>query len=193
MNFFARIISILSNPMLVSLPMSYALIFKTSGNIEYSLKWTFVSFLFTVAVVLFVILGVKKGFFSDFDVSKKQERKSLFIFASSISFIYFLLAVFLNAPIILLIALAGLFLGIVIASLINRKIKASLHLAVFSSFSMVLGILYGGIFWIALLLAPIVAWSRIKLKRHFLSETIVGAGLGVFLVIFVYFVVKYFA
>ena len=51
-------------------------------------------------------------------------------------------------------------------SIVNRKIKASVHLAVFSAFAAVLGILYGGIFWGLVLLIPVVAWSRIKLKRH---------------------------
>ena len=193
MNLFAQIISAISNPIVVSAPIFYALIFKTSGNMLYSLQWTFASFLFAATVALFIFYGVRQGFFSDLDITKQKERKTVFIFTSFIAFIYLILVFILNCPKVLLVALGGLLLGLALASLINRKIKASLHLAVFSSFTMVLGILYGGIFWIALLLAPVVAWSRIKLKRHFLSETIVGAGLGVFLVILVYFVVKYFA
>ena len=96
-----------------------------------------------------------------------------------------------GGPRILLIGLGALLFGIFLAEIINKKIKASIHLAVFVSFGIIAGILYGGIFWLFLILAPVVAWSRVKLKRHILPETIAGTVLGASLVIGSYFIIKY--
>ena len=191
MNLFARIISGVSNPVFLSIPMSYALVFKSRGDLLYAFAWTFVSILFASLVGVFVVLAVRKGVFSDFDVSKRQERTPIFIFTGLLSILYFLIVFLLNGPKVLLIALGALLFGVIIADIINRKIKASIHLAVFSSFSVIMGILYGGMFWVLLLIAPLVAWSRVKLKKHEPLETIVGGLVGIIIVLMLYVVVKY--
>ena len=191
MNLFARIISFISNPVLLSIPFSYALVFKSREDFLYALAWTFVSILFASLVGVFVVLAVRKGVFSDFDISKRQERTPVFIFTGLLSVLYFLIVFLLNGPRVLLIALGALLLGVIIADIINRKIKASIHLAVFSSFSVIMGILYGGMFWVLLLIAPLVAWSRVKLKKHEPFETIVGGLVGTIIVLVLYVVVKY--
>ena len=191
MNLFARIISFISNPVLLSIPFSYALVFKSREDFLYALAWTFVSILFASLVGVFVVLAVRQGIFSDFDISKRQERTPVFIFTCLLSVLYFLIVFLLNGPRVLLIALGALLLGVIIADIINRKIKASIHLAVFSSFSVIMGILYGGIFWALLLIAPLVAWSRVKLKKHEPLETIVGGLVGIIIVLMLYVVVKY--
>ncbi|OGH12750.1 MAG: hypothetical protein A2776_00760 [Candidatus Levybacteria bacterium RIFCSPHIGHO2_01_FULL_40_10] len=191
MNLIAQIISILSNPAVLSIPASYALVFRTSGDALYSAVWTVVSLIFTGAIVIYVLYGIGKGIFSDFDVSVREERKPLFIFTAVIAVLYLLVIFFLNGPKILMVTLGALLLGVFMDSIINKRIKASVHLAVFTSFSLVLAILFGGAFWIFPVFAPVVAWSRIKLKRHRLSETVIGTLIGVFLVIVIYLVVQY--
>ena len=191
MNFLAELTSILSNPLLISIPLSYSLVFKTTGEVIYALQWASISLLFASIVGLFVYYGVRKGFFSDLDVSKREERTRLFIFAAIVAVLFLFVVLVTGGPKILLLGIGSLLLGIVLADLVNAKIKASIHLAVFSSFAVIMGILYGGIFWILILIAPIVAWSRIKLKRHKMLETIVGGAIGVAIVIVLYLIVRY--
>lgn len=188
---FARIISIIASPLVVAVPVSYALVFKTSNNVFYAIVWTVVSLLFAATVGLFVLFGVKKGMFSDFDISIKEERKPIFIFSAIASVLYLFIILLLHGPKILMVTLGALLFGVLIDSFVNRKIKASIHLAVYSAFAAVLSVLYGGIFWVFVLLIPLVAWSRIKLKRHTLTETIVGTILGLIIVIVLYYVVNY--
>lgn len=187
----ARIISIISNPLVLSAPLSYSLVLKSSNDVNYSLLWAAASVLFTSIIGLFVFFGVKRGMFSNFDVSVREERKPVFIVTAIVGFSYMFVVFLLHGPTILLATAGALLLGVFIDSVVNRKVKASVHLAVFSSFSLILAILYGGIFWILPFLAPIVAWSRIKLKRHELSETIVGTLIGMFLVAIFYIILKY--
>ncbi len=187
----ARIISMIASPLIITAPVSYALVFKTSNNAFYAIVWTAASLLFAATIGLFVLYGVKRGMFSDFDISIKEQRKPIFIFAAIVSILYFFIIFFLHGPKILMATLGALLLGVLIDSFVNRKIKASIHLAVYSAFAAVLGILYGGIFWFFVILIPLVAWSRIKLKRHSLTETIVGTILGLVIVIVLYYIVNY--
>ncbi|HVZ12318.1 MAG TPA: hypothetical protein VG965_04785 [Patescibacteria group bacterium] len=187
----ANFISNVSNPLFITVPFSFALIFKTSDNLQYALHWTFISGIFATTVGAFVLYGVKKGFFSNLDVSKRIQRPPLFIFTAVMSLIYLLITLYFKGPQIILFGLAVLLLGIFIAEIVNTKIKASMHLAVYSSFCLALGIIYGGEFWTFTLFIPAVAWSRITLKRHTLPETIAGTTLGLSIVFVSYLVIKY--
>lgn len=188
----ARLISIIASPLLITAPVSYALVFRTSNDPYYSLAWTVVTMLFASLVGLFVVYGVRKGFFSDFDISIKEERRPVFIFAGIVAVLYFMAIYLLQGPSILMATIGAFMLGVLINSYVNRKIKASIHLAVFSSLATVLGILYGGLFWGLVFLIPLVAWSRIRLKKHTFPETLVGTMLGTLIVIILYYVVRYF-
>lgn len=188
----AKIISFLFGPFVLVPILSYLMVAKSTGDLREALVWTVTSSIFSLTVLVFVYFGIRRNFFSNFDISKREERLPLFIFTAIIGFLYFVLVFLLNGPKIMLFSLGGLFVGILLAGFINRKMKVSLHLAIFSSFSMILGILYGKVFLLSLLFVPLVAWSRIKLRKHFLSETIVGTILGSFLVLGLYYVVKYF-
>jgi len=192
MNLFARLISIVASPLVITAPIAFALVYKGTSDTYYALTWTVVSMLFAVTVALFVLYGVRRGFFSDFDISIREQRKPVFVFAGLVAIFYFLAIFFLKGPIILMATLGAFMLGILFNSFINTRIKSSIHLAVFSSFVTVLGFLYGGLFWVLALFIPLVAWSRITLKRHTLQETIAGTLLGLILVIVLYYLVNYF-
>ncbi len=192
MNLLARLISIIASPLLITAPVSFALVFRTSQDPYYALVWTVVTMLFASFVGLFVLYGVRQGFFSDFDISIKEERRPVFIFAGFVAILYFVAIYLLRGPTILMATIGAFMLGVLINSYVNKKIKASIHLAVFSSLTTVLGILYGGLFWGLVFLIPLVAWSRIKLKRHTFPETLVGTILGTLIVIILYYVVNYF-
>lgn len=191
MIFFARLISVLSNPLLVFFPASYLLVYKTSNNASYALEWSLFSLFFGIITMLFILYGIKKGFFSDIDVSVRQQRKLLFVFAVIIVFLYALSILLLKGPNILLVALSGILLGILLTSIINSKVKASIHVAVFSAFAVSMSLLYGGIFIFGLLLIPLIAWSRIKIKKHTRLETVIGGLVGIFITFTVYLLVKY--
>ena len=182
----ARIISFLSSPFVLLLPTPFILVFKETGNIFYSLKWTFFSYIFLFSVVFFVLLGMFLGFFSDYDVSKKEERPKLFAFGGIITFLYLGSLILLNGPKVLYLVIFGIILGVFTISLVNNWIKASIHTATVSAFTLFLIILFGNMFIPILLLIPAMAWARVKIKKHTLQEALVGGFLGIVLTIIVY-------
>src|SRR3989344_6331915 len=182
----ARLISFLLSPLILFLPTPFILVLKETGNISYSLKWTFFSYIFLFSIVLFVLLGMLIGFFSDYDVSKKEERPKLFAFFGIATFLYLGALILLDGPKVLYLVIFGIILGVFIISLVNNWIKASIHTATVSAFTLSLVILFGNTFIPALLLIPAMAWARIKIKKHTPLETLTGGLLGITLTIIVY-------
>lgn len=187
----ARIISFLSSPLVLFLPTPFILVFKETGNIFYSLKWTFFSYIFLFSIVFFVFSGMLIGFFSDYDVSKKEERPKLFAFFGIATFLYLGSLILLNGPKVLYLVVFGIILGVLVISIVNNWIKASIHTATVCAFTLSLVILFGFMFAPALLLIPAMAWARVKIKKHTPQEAIVGGFLGIILTIIVYIIGRF--
>lgn len=189
---FARAVSFFLGPVFTLFPAFFTLVAKFSQDYSHALKWTIFSYAFVLAVVLFVIVGVMFGFFSNFDVSKREQRPLLFSFSAFVAFCYLLSILIFNGPKILLVGFFAFVLGLIAVIIINRWIKASIHLAVATSALLLLGIAYKGYFFLLLALIPLLAWSRIKLKEHSLKETIVGSILGIVITLIVYIITRQF-
>lgn len=189
---FAKAVSFLLGPLFVLLPIPYILVGKFTQNYYYALKWTVFSYGFILAVALFVIIGVFLGVFSNFDVSKKEQRPLLFSFSAFAIFCYLLSLFILDGPKILFVALAGIVLGLIIIVFVNKWIKASIHVASLTSVVLFIGIIYQGYYFLLLFLIPFLAWARIKTKEHTLMETVVGGILGILLTLIMYITTKQF-
>ena len=174
----ARFISFISNPLFVLVPVPFMLVYKTSNDFGYALRWSFYSFAFLFIVVAFVVYGVKRGIFTDLDVSKREQRPLLFTVTVILALLYTLGLYVFHGPFILLITIFGILTGVFISSAVNTKIKASMHVATISAVTSALGIGYSGKYWLLLAIIPVIGWARVQIKRHTVSETIVGAALG---------------
>ena len=190
MSALARLVSIVFSPLVILLLTPYLLVEKVSNNPLYSLKWALVSYVFIFAVVIFIFLGVIFGIFSNFDVSKQKERPMLFSFVGLITFFYLLSLLIFKGPKILFVTVFAVLLGLIAISIVNKKVKASVHVAVISAFMLIIAILYKGPYLLSLMLVPIIGWSRVKTKKHTVLEVILGAILGGLLTFVVYFIGK---
>ncbi len=190
---FARIISWLSSPPIILLPAPFLLVDKVTQNDIYALKWAAVSYVFIGVVTLFVLAGVLLGVFPDIDVSGKKQRPVVFLFSFIMLFLYALSVLVLKGPKVLLIASLGIAFGLVVLSIVNNWIKASVHVATISAFIFLTGIIYGSFYLLlAILLIPLIAWSRVKIKKHTIPEVIMGGFLGATLTTIFYIVAKQF-
>lgn len=191
MNLLARIISTLSNPIFLSLPIPYYLVFRATNNSLYAIKWTIYSALFVLIVGGFVLYNVRRGKFSDFDVSKREQRPLLFFACTILCLWYIVGLLFLRGPLVLLLLVTSIIFSIVVISFINTRIKASIHLATISAILTAISLISGRVNVFILLLIPLIAWARVTVRRHTVSETIVGALTGSLLTLAVYAIIKY--
>lgn len=187
----ARVISFLLSPPIVLFPVPYLLVEKATQNPIYALRWTLFSYAFLFLASALVFIGVRLGLFSNFNVSKREERPMLFWIIGVVTFFYSLSLVLLRGPKVLFILVFAVLLGLIVISMINGRIKASVHVATLSAFMLFVGFLYGGLYSLLFLLVPILAWSRIKTKEHTLLEVIIGGILGSLLALIVYLVGRY--
>jgi hypothetical protein len=188
----ARAISFFLGPVFTLFPMLFVLIAKFSQDYSYALKWTMFSYVFVLAVALFAVVGVMLGFFSNFDVSKREQRPLLFAFTAFTMLCYFASLFIFNGPKILFVPLFAIALGLIVIIIVNKWIKASIHLATFTATALFIGIVYKGYFFFPLALIPLLAWSRVKLREHSLMETVVGSILGIVITLMVYVISKQF-
>lgn len=179
MKLLAKIIASVLHPATLVLPAVFLIVFQSVGSASSAFIWTFVSLVFTAIVAAFVLFGVKKGFFSDMDVSIKKQRVILYPFVVIVTLCFAGFIYFFNGPMSLTIASILFVFALVVMDVINVRIKASVHVATVASIVTGVASAYGGITVLLFLLIPLVAWARIIEKRHTLKETIVGAICGV--------------
>lgn len=176
---FARAISWVGHP-LVFVTVSVAIVIALRLANRAGLL-VLVTLLVTVIgpTALLLFRGVRTGHWSDADVSVRTERTRFYPRAIPISFLGVAMLWWLHAPgFVLRGALVTLAL-LVVAAIVNLRVKLSLH-ALFAFYCAV--ILFPihpipGV--IALTLALLVFWSRLYLGRHDFLEMISGTALGI--------------
>lgn len=187
----SQFISTVLNPITLLFPVAYLLVLRQTGNKELALFWEVISVSFILIVAIFILIGVEEKIFSDFDISKRKQRPLLFTFTIGLSAIYTILLYLLKAPSILFVVSFTLILGLIVFEVVNRVTKASIHVGTISAFATSVSIVYGGFFYLSLLLIPIVAWARIRTRNHTEKQTVIGGTLGVLITLVVYVIFRY--
>jgi membrane-associated phospholipid phosphatase len=190
---FAKLISTVFNPIFLLIPVPFVLVLRTTASLNAAIYWALFSFIFVLIVGVFILVGIKEGYFSDLDISRKTQRPVLFSFAVLLCSIYVFSLYFLNAPKVLFIAIFALFAGLITIEIVNKFTKASIHVATVSAFATSLFLVYGGIFILSFLFIPLVAWSRIKTHNHTKDQAIVGALIGVIITVAVYVIFEIYS
>ena len=178
MKTFARVISWMGHP-LVFVSASVGIVVGTQFNLQNGVPILLALLLTTLlptAVVL--VAGVRSGRWSDSDVSVRKERQRFFPWAVPFSLAGVIVLRLIHAPDYIvggaLVTLA-LFLA---AWIVNFWLKLSLH-ALFAFYCATIlfqiGVLWGAT---ALVVAILVAWARLFLRRHTPVELIAGIMLG---------------
>lgn len=175
---FARWVSWIGHPLVfITLSVGIIIALRLANRAGLALLLTLlVTVILPMALLLF--RGFHSGRWSDPDVSARAERVRFYPRAISISAVAVIILLLLHAPAFALRgATMSLFL-LIIAALINFRIKLSLH-ALFAFYSSIILFVVNPVAGsVAFALALLVFWSRLYLKRHDLPETLVGAFLG---------------
>jgi len=141
-----------------------------------------------IPLVAWLYIKSKNGTTTNFDVSDRKQRKSLFVF---------ILPVLMLVTIILYrtgqskTVCLSVFFGLVItfvSQLVNLRIKSSLHVSmtIYLAFLiMPLNYLMG---IVVLLISGLIGWSRIVLGRHTLKEVLWGGGIGLTIGLIMFYV-----
>jgi hypothetical protein len=174
----ARWVSILAHPfVMVALLVAVPAMRQSAGNAVQSVLLVVIAVVVPIAVLMF--RQVRRGRWSNVDASKSSERPVLFMVALT-GLVAALAWLLLNDPRSFLVRgmlVAAAFL--LIAALLTRWVKLSLHVAFAALTATTLFLLGSAAGYALMAVVPVVFWSRIALARHRVHELLVGLVLGV--------------
>lgn len=192
--FLAYIISYLFHPALFFLIMPFLVVYSQTGNIFSALKWQIFSASFVFLGTIITFMEILRGSFSDFDITKREERPRLYRIALFLGLTFLLAALYFRGIYFSLsIASIGIAIGAVVFAVVNQYLKVSIHVSIACAFILTISILYGTKFFIATAwIVPVIVWSRVALKKHTLLESLIGGVLGVAITIGTFLIGKLF-
>jgi hypothetical protein len=146
------------------------------------LRWRFLLFLLlTDALIpaLYMLWGLKKGFISDWDITKKEERRGLYIVTALIHLVGVVYAFFLGKTELGYILLVFWSMAVVFA-VITYFWKISVHAGVNGAALAFFNHFWGweNYWWLVVVLL-LVLWSRVEIKKHTWMQVTLGAGLAI--------------
>ncbi len=127
--------------------------------------------------MVYVVLMLRRGRVSDIDLQLREQRIKPLIVSIGCSSATCLALTFGAAPFPMVVLVASMWLQMVVIFLITLRWKISMHGAAAAATGAVAWAMIGTPLPLLFGL-PLIAWSRVRLRRHTLAQTIAGALLG---------------
>ncbi len=183
----ARWLSWVFHPFVVVVPTMIVAIYSATLNWEAALGWTALCVAFVIVpAILFIARKLRRREYTDSDVSVRQHRFGIYLFAGLCELICLAVLIEFGAPRILVACFFAAILALVIGTLVTTKTKISAHAAGMGGCTAVLFYI-SPVLGLALGVATLaVGWARIYLRQHTLGQVIGGWAIAVASVIIVF-------
>lgn len=173
----ARWISVFFDSSMLSLPIFFALGWIESGIP--GLPWAALTVLIVTGIPLaYLLVGRKRGWVSDLEMTRREERPRFILISLGSDLLSLAVLFFGNGPQFLrLLVLTYFFLAVIVFS-ISSFWKISMHMVGVSGFSTALVFVFGPPALFAFISLPLVAWARLRRRKHDLAQLAAGALVG---------------
>ena len=159
--------------------MVVAVALRLSTPLEAVRTLLLVVLIVVVPVTVLMVRQVRTGSWTNVDASNRTERPVLYV-VGMIALAVLLGTVQIFRPGSFLIRGAiGVLLMLAVCAALTTTIKVSLHMAFAALATTILMALGSPAGWVLLAGMPVLAWSRLTLKRHAPAEVMVGLLVGV--------------
>ncbi len=179
---FASLVSAIIHPLVFPLVTVIVLSYAYTRSVRTTLFYTGVAVALTaLPVAVVVLVQVRRGKWTDLDVSVRKQRYALYplslAFLGLLAYVYYRL----QAPREAIVSVLSLAAANVINGVINLVWKISAHATTAAACASLLWILSPGHTWgpPAAAGAVLVGWSRVELGRHTTGQVIAGWLVGV--------------
>jgi len=179
----AKIISTLTNPPIICIPLFFIICLCISENIGEFIVLEVISLIFASILPMVIILFWAKRLGTDTDISNRTDRFIPMIIGIISYFIGFLICLLLKLDNFLTILLLCYALNTGIVLIITTKWKISVHTTGLSGPVGALILLIGPFGALFGILYPVLIFSRVLLNKHTLAQAICGAVQGFFLTV----------
>ena len=164
-----------SPPVLTALAMGL-----TATTLSQPRAWLWAVLYVLIAVLtpfLYLARLVRKGKVTDLDVQLREQRKQPLLVTLACMGVAGLLLALGSAPSTLTVLAATSWLQVLTILGITLRWKISVHASAAAGAGTVIWALLGSP-WPLFIGVPLIAWSRVRLRRHTLLQTVAGALLG---------------
>jgi len=142
----------------------------------------FIGVFYVLLPAIYFVVRIRKGKVSDWDVTKREERRAIYQF-SIVSHLVGVLAVASLEQFFLMKILLILWIVSVVFMVINMYWKISVHAGVNAFLMVLLNNFYGWkIFGWLMVVLLLVLWSRVYLRKHTTTQVMAGAIIAFVLV-----------
>lgn len=181
----ARWISILFDSSILSLPIFLAFGYESARTL--GLLWATLTLLIVTGIPLaYLLIGIQRGWVSDMELSKREERPRFILVSLSSDLLAWLVLHLFGGPHLLTVIVLTYFCLAIVMFSISSFWKISMHLAGVGGFSTALVFVFGAPALWAFLSLPLVAWARLHRRKHDIPQLIAGALAGTLVTLFVF-------
>ncbi|HEY3387939.1 MAG TPA: hypothetical protein VGK38_00085 [Prolixibacteraceae bacterium] len=174
----ANFISIIGHPLL-TIPIFVTIVmFGFKGFLEAVLISSLIVGGIFIPVILWMYIKSKNGTYTNFDVSDKNQRKSLFLFVIPLLIVVTVALFLTNQSRNLCISVLFALILTVISQFINFFVKSSLHVSLNTYLAALIFTMNFEIGIVVFLFTGLLSWSRVKLGRHTIKEVLFGLSIG---------------
>lgn len=175
----ARALGLVLHPALVGVAGVFAVTWAELRDLRAGLSWTALAMLAALPVALFWIDGVRRGIFSDGDLSVREERPVFLAVACGASLTLLCAAHALGAPgVVRGMSVAGGLAALLVSAATLGGVKVSGHVAVPVGVVALLSASSARGVWPFAVTAVALSWARVREGRHTPREVLSAWGLA---------------
>ncbi|MFQ6116553.1 MAG: hypothetical protein ACE5NG_21050 [bacterium] len=176
----ASLLSLLFSPFVVPIAAIVLLVRVYAQTWEQFLLWASISVLFVnVLPFLYIYIMVKLGKLTDIHVVVREQRKAPLLFTLLSALVGVFILHLLGAERGIIYLGIAYIVNAIVFLIISQFWKISLHCGVIAGCVTALAYIVTPKMAFLLFLIPIVAWARIRRKRHTLIQTFAGAVIAI--------------
>lgn len=185
----ARLLSTLFNPLFVAFPTFFLISLAKAPDLLHGLLWWIVAMAgISLAPLLFIRRGVRRGDYSDSHVSIREQRTVPLLFALACMLVIFLLLSLLGASRVMIATLIAVIVACALALVITRYWKISLHLVGIAGSVSAFVLLFGPMFLLLLPLIALIGWARWQVGAHTPLQALAGTILALTVTVGVFWI-----
>jgi membrane-associated phospholipid phosphatase len=176
----ARLISNITQPPVVSIP-TFAIINYVLLGFNNSMVITIICWIFGAFLPITTSLILIRKMHTDIDITDRTKRTLPLFFAVCSYLIGFLVLLSMGAPALTTALMLIYSTNTLIILFINLSWKISIHTMGVAGPTVALTYLFGISGLLFGLIIPLVMWSRVRLKKHTISQVLAGGIAGIIL------------
>jgi len=176
MHKFAKILSYVFDGSVISIPILIIICLSIESDVIKALGWAFLCLTFTMIIpYLYVYILNRKKLIDDLHIPNRENRIKPLIITAVSNIIGFIILYILEAHLFLKTMFLAAIISTITIGIITYFWKISIHTAWMTFIIITFIILFGKWMMVLIPLIPVIGWSRVKIKRHTITQVITGS------------------